>query len=411
MRILVIGAGIGGLAAARALHTDGHEVTVHERASALRTSGSALTLWSNGTGILADLGVPTEGLGAPIDLLEQRDYDGRVLMRIDVSLAATRYGHPHLAMPRRDLIRRLAEALPTPETGTKPGPATATSTNSANATTTPPTITFDKPCTAITQTPDQAQATFADGSTEAADLIIGADGARSVVRRHVWGSDPTTPTGWVTWQGLTPVDIDVVHERRGLMIVGPEGMCGLMPAGNGLLQWWFDVRRDPSEPPPTSPIAALRKRFGRWAAPVPHVLAAVTDADVEYFAHRRHKVPRTWSLGRATLLGDAAHTMPPTVAQGGNQALEDAWALARALRRTADIPEALADYRSSRARRASLTARRAASETTNTYLPTLSRLTPDALISRYHTRWLRRISTYLSDGPTTIDADSVPVSA
>ncbi|MFE5326435.1 FAD-dependent oxidoreductase [Embleya sp. NPDC056575] len=406
MRILVIGAGIGGLAAARALRTDGHDVTVHERASALRTSGSALTLWSNGTGILADLGVPTEGLGAPIDLLEQRDYDGRVLMRIDVSLAATRYGHPHLAMPRRDLIRRLAEALPTPRTGAKTGTRTEAETNNANATTTTP-IAFDQTCTAITQTPDHAQATFADGSTETADLIIGADGARSVVRRHVWGSDPTTATGWVTWQGLTPVDIDVVHERRGLMIVGPEGMCGLMPAGNGLLQWWFDLRRDPSEPPPTSPIAALRQRFGHWAAPVPHVLAAVTDADVEYFAHRRHKVPRTWSLGRATLLGDAAHTMPPTVAQGGNQALEDAWALARALRRTADIPEALADYRSSRARRASLTARRAGSETTNKYLPTLSRLTPDALISRYHTRWLRQISTYLSDGPTPLDAVSV----
>ncbi|OPC80478.1 hypothetical protein B4N89_05505 [Embleya scabrispora] len=407
MRILVIGAGIGGLAAARALHTDGHDVTVYERASALRTSGSALTLWSNGTGILADLGVPTEGLGAPIDLLEQRDYDGRVLMRIDVSLAAIRYGHPHLATPRRDLIRRLAEALPTHRVDTEVNTDSETKGANENAATT--TIAFDKPCTAIAQSPDHARATFADGSTDAADLIIGADGARSVVRRHVWGSDPTTPTGWVTWQGLTPIDIDVVHERRGLMIVGPEGMCGLMPAGNGLLQWWFDVRRDPAEPPPASPIAALRKRFGHWAAPVPHVLATVTDADVEYFAHHRHKVPRTWSLGRTTLLGDAAHTMPPTVAQGGNQALEDAWALARALRRTADIPEALADYRSSRARRASLTARRAGSETTNKYLPTLSRLTPDALISRYHTRWLRQISTYLSDGPAPIN--TVPTSA
>lgn len=387
MRILVIGAGIGGLAAARALRTDGHDVTVYERASALRTSGSALTLWSNGTGILADLGISTDGLGAPIDLLEQRDHAGGVLMRIDVSLAATRYGHPHLAMPRRDLIRRLASTLPASD------------------------IVFDKKCTGVTQDARRARVAFADGGTEEGDLVIGADGARSVVRRHVWGTDPTAPTDWITWQGLGPIDLDVVASRRGLMIVGPEGMCGLLPAGDGLLQWWFDLRRNPAEPLPDAPIAELRRRFGHWAEPVPRVLAAVSDADVEYFAHHRHKVPRSWSLGRATLLGDAAHTMPPTVAQGGNQALEDAWALARALRRTATLPDALADYRSSRTRRASLTARRAGSETTNKYLPTLSRLTPDALVSRYHTRWLRQISTYLSDGPSGASGASAPVRA
>ncbi|MGC0417417.1 2-polyprenyl-6-methoxyphenol hydroxylase-like FAD-dependent oxidoreductase [Embleya sp. AB8] len=160
-----------------------------------------------------------------------------------------------------------------------------------------------------------------------------------MVRRHVWGTNPTTPTGWVTWQGLGPVDVDVVSARRGLMIVGPEGMCGLLPAADGLLQWWFDVRRSPAEPAPASPIAALRARFGHWATPVPEVLAAVTDADIEFFAHRRHRVPRSWSLGRTTLIGDAAHTMPPTVAQGGNQALEDAWTLARALRRTSVCPK------------------------------------------------------------------------
>ncbi|WP_406280909.1 FAD-dependent oxidoreductase [Embleya sp. NBC_00896] len=402
MRILVIGAGIGGLAAAHALRTDGHDVTVFERAPALRTSGSALTLWSNGTGVLADLGISTEGLGAPIDMLEQRDANGRALMRIDVSLAATRYGHPHIAMPRRNLIRRLADALPDG------------------------TIVFDKTCSEVSQnahatssthghghdahsahSAHSAQVTFTDGTTAHGDLVIGADGARSVVRRHVWTTDPTTPTGWATWQGLSRFDVDtdlgrdldVVSSRRGLMIVGPEGMCGLLPAGDGLLQWWFDVRRTPDEPMPTEPIAALRARFGHWAAPVPEVLAAVTDADVEFFTHYRHKVPRTWSRGSVTLLGDAAHTMPPTVAQGGNQALEDAWTLARALRRTPGIPEALTDYESSRTQRASLTARRAGSETTNKYLPTLSRLTPDALVSRYHTRWLRLISTYLSDRP------------
>ncbi|MFD0633431.1 NAD(P)-binding protein [Catenulispora yoronensis] len=113
MRILIAGAGIGGLAAARALIADGHEVSVYERADELRTSGSALTLWSNGTAVLHALGVPREGLGAPLDVLAvQRGRDGRQLMAVDVARAAARYGHPHLSMPRRDLIHRLAEGLP-----------------------------------------------------------------------------------------------------------------------------------------------------------------------------------------------------------------------------------------------------------------------------------------------------------
>nr|WP_272923864.1 FAD-dependent monooxygenase [Streptomyces sp. SID3343] len=146
----------------------------------------------------------------------------------------------------------------------------------------------------------------------------------------------------------------------------------------------------------------MRDTFGHWASPVRDTLAAVVDADVEFFAHYRHRVPRTWGRGRATVLGDAAHTMPPTMAQGANQALEDAWTLAGALRRTpgaAGIPQALTHYERSRSRRASLTARRAGPETTNKYLPTLFRMMPDALLSRYYTRRLRLVSTYLSDGP------------
>jgi FAD-dependent urate hydroxylase len=106
-----------------------------------------------------------------------------------------------------------------------------------------------------------------------------------------------------------------------------------------------------------------------------------------------------WSKGRATVLGDAAHTMPPTVAQGGNQALEDAWALARALRRQpGDLARALSEYERSRSRRAAFAARMAGSELTDKFMPTVSRLTPDALISRYYTRFLRKVSTFLAEG-------------
>ena len=373
MKVVVIGAGVGGLAVTRALIADGHEVSCHERADALRTSGSAITLWSNGTAVLHALGVAYDDLGAPIDVLRmQRGNDGRPLTDVDVAQAVARYGFPHRSTPRRDLIRRMADGLPDG------------------------TVRFGQRAVGVEQEPDVAEVRFADGSTVAADLVIGADGSRSVVRDLVYGGDPTRSAGWATWQGLTEVDVETTRSRIGLMIIGPEGMCGLLPAGNGLLQWWFDRPWDPAAPQPPSVTAMLKERYGHWASPVVETLAAADDEHIEFFAHRRQKVRRGWSRGRVVLLGDAAHTMPPTVAQGANQALEDAWALARGLRTTGDMAAGLAEYERSRIKGARLTQRVAGSEMTDKHSRRLARI-PDPLISRFHTRWLRMVSTILNE--------------
>jgi FAD-dependent urate hydroxylase len=387
VRVLIIGAGVGGLAAARALLADGHEVTVFERADGLRTAGAAVTLWSNGTGVLGELGVSLDGVGSPIDILQQRAYDGRVLATVDVARSATHYGQHNICLPRRRLLERLAEGL-------REG-----------------VLTFGRSCTEVADHPDGVRATFADGSAATGDLLIGADGRGSVVRDAVWGRDPAEPTGWATWQGATSIPIDVTRGRIGAMLVGPQGSCGLMPCGEGLLQWWFDVRWTPDMPLPASPVAMLRERFGGWAAPVPAVLAAVSDADAGFFPHVRHAVPTTWGKGRITLVGDAAHSMPPTRAQGANQALEDAWFLTRTLREASQLTAAakregrdaagivamaLRRYESARASRAGLVARHAGKEDINQYRPLLIKLIPDGLAARYYTTFLGQVSNYLN---------------
>jgi FAD-dependent urate hydroxylase len=376
MKVLISGAGIGGLAAARALLADGHEVTVLEQSAELRPGGAAVTLWSNGTGVLSELGVRLDGAGAPIDVLETRDHRGRLLVSVDVAQAAARYGHPHVCLPRARLLGLLAADLP------------------------PGTITFGRAVRAAATEPGGAvRVTFADGGSARGDLLIAADGRGSAIRDELWGGDPGRLTGWATWQGLSPVPVAITASRRSVLFVGKPGTCGLMPAGDGLLQWWFDLRWAPGTPPLVKPVARLRDRFGDWAPPVAEVLAAVTDDETGFFPHYRHRVPRTWGSGRVTVIGDAAHSMPPTRAQGANQALEDAWALAVALRNAANTeagPEAaLRAFERTRSRKASVVSRQAGNEDYNRYGAILSRLVPGPLATRYYTRWLRQISTYL----------------
>ncbi len=372
MQALIIGAGVGGLAAARALLADGHDVTVFEQADGPRDGGAAVTLWSNGTGILAELKVSLDGVGAPIETLEQRDYRGKVLLTINVGRSAAHYGHPHICLPRSRLLERLADGLPSEV------------------------IRYGRACTKVAWDDDVAQAEFADGTRHTGDLLVGADGRASVVRDINWGRDPAELTGWATWQGVTPIPIDITASRRCVMFTGPAGLCGLMPAGEGLLQWWFDQRWTPDEPPPASAVAALRERFGTWAEPVRQVLAAVTDKDVGFFPHYRHAVPSTWGAGPVTLVGDAAHSMPPTRAQGANQALEDARALGVALRQGSDVAVALRGYERARAPKAGFVAKSAGREDTGEYRPLLTRLMPSALVTRYYTRWLRQVSNFLT---------------
>ena len=271
MRVLIVGAGVGGLAAARALSADGHDVTVFEQADGPRRTGAAVTLWSNGTGVLNELGVRLGGVGAPIDAIDERDYRGRLLVSVNVARSAAHYGHPNICLPRRRLLERLADGL-------RPG-----------------LVSFGRACTGITQDAAGVTAELADGTTAHGDLLVGADGRGSVVRDQIWGGDPAEPSGWATWQGVSPVPVDVTTSRRCVMFVGQAGLCGLMPAGEGLLQWWFDQRWVPGAPAPTSPVTALRETFGGWAAPVPDVLAAVGDRDAGFFPHYRHAVPAVWA--------------------------------------------------------------------------------------------------------------------
>lgn len=377
MDVLIAGAGVGGLALAAGLVADGHQVRLLEQAPSLREGGAAVTIFSNGAAALAGLGAPLEGVGGDIDELDLRAANGVELWRTDLRVLHRRTGFPVVTVPRHRLIEHLAQRLPAEV------------------------VQFDSAVESVTVHADRADVTDSHGNMHSARVLVGADGHRSAVRRAVLSDVPAAHCGWITWQGLTRVLPDIATGTVGRLIVGDAGLCGLMPAGDGLLQWWFDVAVPPTDPTPESAVTWLRTRFAHYAQPIPALLDAVTDADIERFPHVLHRVPRQWGTGPTTLLGDAAHAFPPSQAQGANQALEDAWLLARALRLPNDPADALRRYEQRRARRVRRVSRMAASEITNRPPRTAARLTarllPASLSGLAYLALIRRFSSVLND--------------
>ncbi|MDG4785360.1 FAD-dependent monooxygenase [Micromonospora sp. WMMD1102] len=370
MQVLIVGAGVGGLALANGLLADGHRVRVLERSAGPRTDGAAVTIFSNGAAAAAGLGVPLDGLGGDVETLEFCTPDGRPFARADLRVLHRETGFGVATVPRAAILERFAAALP------------------------PDTVRYGCPVADLQVRPDGVTV-----AGETGDVLVGADGYRSVVRHTVLDGSPAVRNGWVSWQGLTRALPQLAGDVHARCLVGPAGLCGLMPAGSGLLQWWFDV---PEPAPRDRPVLDwLRDRFASYAEPVGELLAGLSGSDVQAYPHVLHRVPTRWGTGPATLLGDAAHAFPPSQAQGANQALEDAWLLRRALRTPDDPVGALRRYERTRSRRVRRISRLAASEITNRPPGALTRLAGRALsptvTARLQLARIRSCSSVLND--------------
>ncbi|GBE66893.1 monooxygenase [Mycobacterium sp. MFM001] len=326
LRVLVVGAGVGGISVARGLVRDGHDVTVFEQRPDVSAGGGAVTIWSNGATVLEQLGVDMDGAGQLLSTVRVLTATGRAIATLDLTTIEDRLGAPVRMVPRRVLLQRLLDGFPVER------------------------IRCGARAVEVVETPSGVRIDFDDGNSAVGDVVIGADGLHSTIRRLV-GARPATPTGWCSWQGLASLP-EVAEGRVALMMIGPHGNLGLWPAGGFAVQWWFDLPWSADFARPQRPIEMIRSHFTGWSDVVDRLLATLTDDDLARspFPHFRHPIPGA-GRGAVTLLGDAAHTMPPTLAQGTNQALLDTMVLRKALREFHHAPNALRWYENTRRRK------------------------------------------------------------
>ncbi|MCX2929232.1 FAD-dependent urate hydroxylase HpxO [Mycobacterium sp. CVI_P3] len=334
MKVVIIGAGMGGMSAAIALRQIGIETEVYERVTENKPVGAAISVWSNGVKCLNYLGLEQETarLGGIVNSMSYADaHSGDTMCRFSMQPLIDQVGQRPYPIARAELQSMLMEAYGIDE------------------------INFGMKMVSVADGTDAATATFADGTSVTADIIIGADGASSITREYVLGGPVTRRyAGYVNYNGLVDVDERISPATEWTVYVGDGKRVSAMPVADGRFYFFFDV----VEPQgityeKSSAREVLRSHFAGWAPGVqtlidlldPMTTNRVEILDLDPFD--------TWVKGRVAVLGDAAHNTTPDIGQGGCSAMEDAIALQWALRDNPDdVHAALAAYQRARVERA-----------------------------------------------------------
>jgi salicylate hydroxylase len=312
-RIIIVGAGIGGLAATVAVERAGFEVCAIERAPRFGEVGAGVQLGPNATRVLIRLGMDEDvrhfGV-APSHVSFLRWRDGITLATTPMAKVESMFGAPYRTMYRPDLINMLSARMSTAQI--KLGVAANT----------------------VTESLGRPAVVLSDGTVEVGDLIVGADGIHSAVRAQTVGDVAPRFSGMSAYRALIPREaLDFDNAVRNWMGPGRHLVAYPVGAGSAFLNIVAVVPEHALTAESwTMPGSAdeLRDHFDGWCEAVQRILGAVRDPVYRWALYDRHPLPR-WSTATTTLLGDACHPMLPFFAQGAAQAIGDAAALSQAL--------------------------------------------------------------------------------
>jgi 2-polyprenyl-6-methoxyphenol hydroxylase-like FAD-dependent oxidoreductase len=309
--VLVVGGGAAGCASAIQLARAGIAVDLVEVKHDVTAVGSGITLQGNALRVLRDLGVYDDvaAAGYGFDTLGLRAPDGTVLVEMPDAKTGGSDLPATVGARRADLARVLVARAQ--ELGAK--------------------LRFGTTVDQLVQDESGVEVTFSDGGTGRYDLVVGADGVRSHVRTLLGVEVDIAPVGMGIWRVFTGRPAGL--ERTDLYYHGACFIAGYCPTGeDSIYAYLVEDAQDRSWLSPDEQLEVMRELAGQYHGPWDDIRELMTDsARINYTHFEWHVLDGPWNRGRVVLIGDAAHSCPPTMAQGCAQALEDAAVLAEVL--------------------------------------------------------------------------------